>query len=296
LGTASASIASTSAPACLVIFRASTLKERPAQMINRLDLESLRQKFRSAQPYPYVAIDNFLVPGAAEEVAAAYPSFEKATEVGFGVNIVNEQRKIQVTDTSKFPDPVLRLGNELNSAKFMADVEYITGIPALLSDEQYEGGGMHLTGPGGRLDVHVDFNVTEHRKLFRRLNILVYLNPTWRDEWGGHIELWDKDVKVCHFRSQPIMNKCLIFETSNISYHGVTPLKTPPDVIRRSFAAYYYTKEPPANWDGKAHSTIFRARPDETLRRLVHMPLEQAKDKAERGLRWVKSRIKARLS
>jgi hypothetical protein len=261
-------------------------------MINRLDLESLRQKFRSAQPFPHVTIDNFLVPGTAEEVAAAYPSFEKATEMGFGVNIVNEQRKIQVTDTAKFPDPVRRLNDALASPKFMADVEYITGIPALLSDELLEGGGMHLTGPGGRLDVHVDFNVLEKRNLFRRLNILVYLNPTWRDEWGGQIELWDKDVKVCHLRSQPIINKCLIFETSNISYHGVAPLKTPPDIIRRSFAAYYYTKEPPAYWDGKAHSTIFKARPDETLRRLVHMPLEQLRDKVERGIRRVKSRLR----
>jgi hypothetical protein len=264
-------------------------------MINRLDLESLRQKFRSAQPFPHVTIDNFLVPGVAEEVAAAYPSFEKATEMGFGVHIVNEQRKIQVTDTAKFPDPVRRLSDALASPKFMADVEYITGIPALLADELLEGGGMHLTGPGGRLDVHVDFNVLEKRKLFRRLNILIYLNPTWRDEWGGQIELWDKDVKVCHLRSQPIINKCLIFETSDVSYHGVVPLKTPADVIRRSFAAYYYTKEPPANWDGQAHSTVFRARPDETMRRLVHMPLEQMRMKAKRGLGWVKSRIKAHL-
>jgi 2OG-Fe(II) oxygenase superfamily len=260
-------------------------------MIRPLDRESLRRQFQTAQPFPHLAIDNFLVPGAAEEVAAAYPSFEKASEMGFGFNLVNEQRKIQVTDAAKFPDPVRRLSEALASPQFLADVEYITGIPRLLSDERLEGGGMHLTGPGGRLDVHVDFNVLEERKLFRRLNILVYLNPTWRDEWGGHIELWDKTVKTCHFRSQPIINKCVIFETSDISYHGVSPLKTPPDVIRRSFAAYYYTKEPPAHWDGKAHSTIFRTRPDETLRRLIHMPAEKIWQRVERRIDWIKARI-----
>lgn len=264
-------------------------------MINRLDRETLRQQFRSAQPFPHVVIDNLLVPGAAEEVASAYPSFEKASEMGIGFNVVNEQRKIQVTDAGKFPEPVGRLNAALSSPEFLADLAFITGIPNLLADELLEGGGMHLTGPGGRLDVHVDFNVLEKRKLFRRLNILLYLNPTWRDEWGGQIELWDKEVKTCHFRSQPIMNKCLIFETSEISYHGVAPLKTPADVVRCSFAAYYYTKEAPSHWDGTAHSTVFRARPDETFRRMVYMPAERFRrriaERIHQSKQWVKARI-----
>jgi Rps23 Pro-64 3,4-dihydroxylase Tpa1-like proline 4-hydroxylase len=264
-------------------------------MLNRLDLESLRRQFRDARPFPHVVIDNFLAPGVAEEVAAAYPTFDRAQEQGFGVNIVNEQRKIQITDSNTFPEPVRRLSNLLASPEFLANIEYITGIPKLVADELLEGGGMHLTGPGGRLDVHVDFNVLKQRQLFRRLNILLYLNPVWRDEWGGHIELWDKAVKNCHLRAQPIMNKCLIFETSEISYHGVTPLKTPPDVARRSFAAYYYTKEAPSHWDGTAHSTIFRARPDENLRRFILMPAEQLRvqltERLRQSKKWLMGRI-----
>jgi hypothetical protein len=264
-------------------------------MLNRLDLESLRRQFREARPFPHVVIDNFLIPSAAEEIAAAYPTFEKAQDQGIGFNVVNEQRKIQITDSSRFPDPVRRLSDTLASPAFLANVEYITGIQKLLADDLLEGGGMHLTGPGGRLDVHVDFNILKERKLFRRLNILLYLNPVWQDEWGGHIELWDKAVKTCHLRAQPIMNKCLIFETSEISYHGVTPVKTPPDVARRSFAAYYYTKEPPSHWDGHAHSTVFRARPDENLRRMILMPAERLRRELTERLRqskkWVMNRI-----
>lgn len=242
-----------------------------------------------------MVIDNFLTPEAAAEVARSYPTFEQAKEQGFAFNFVNEQRKVQITDSAKFPDAVRRLNDAISSPQFRADLEYITGIPNILADEQLVGGGMHLTGSGGRLDVHVDFNLIEDRKLFRRLNILIYLNPTWKEEWGGHIELWDKDVRQCHNRCVPALNRCLIFETSEFSYHGVARVTAPADMVRHSFAAYYYTKEPPPKWDGASHSTIFRARPDEKFRGLVQMPVEklqrQIADKISRGKRKLKSLI-----
>lgn len=264
-------------------------------MINPLDKEALRETYRTAEPFPHIVIENFLKPGFAEEIASSFPSFEQARELGFAFNFVNEQRKIQVTDSAKFPAPVQRLHEFLASRAFLKNVEFITGIPQLLADERLEGGGMHLTGSGGRLDVHVDFNVLEPRKLFRRLNILLYLNPTWREEWGGQIELWDRDVKKCYFRSSPALNRCLIFETSDISYHGVAPVSAPADVVRHSFAAYYYTVEAPPHWNGASHSTVFKARPNEALLKFVRMPFErfrrQVVDRLHESKRWVKSRI-----
>ena len=67
----------------------------------------------------------------------------------------------------------------------------------------------------------------------------------------------------------PLINRCVVFETSDISFHGVEPVTCPPDVARKSFAGYYYTEDPPPNWDGKMHSTVFKPRPDEQLRDLV---------------------------
>jgi Rps23 Pro-64 3,4-dihydroxylase Tpa1-like proline 4-hydroxylase len=244
-------------------------------MINPLNLDALRDRYRSAVPFPYVVIENFLEPTAAEEIARSYPTFEQALKEGFSFNYVNEQRKVQISELAKTPEPVRRLNEAISSPQFLASVEYITGIPRLLADDRLAGGGMHLTGAGGRLDVHVDFNRIEDRQLFRRLNILLYLNPVWKPDWGGQIELWDKDVKVCHESCLPELNRCLIFETSDSSYHGVRPVTAPADVVRKSFAAYYYTVEAPPNWDGSSHSTIFRARPDEKFRGLVAMPAEK---------------------
>ena len=262
-------------------------------MINPLDRESLRTKFRSAQPFPHMVIDNFLAPGAAEEIARSYPTFEQASAQGFVFNFVNEQRKVQITDSKKFPDPVRRLNDAISAPAFLADLEYITGIPRILADEQLAGGGMHVTGSGGRLDVHVDFNLIEDRRLFRRLNILLYLNPVWNEAWGGHIELWDKTVHNCLYRCVPALNRCLVFETSDISYHGVARVTAPANIARQSFAAYYYTREAPAGWTGTVHSTIFRARPDEKLRGLVQMPIEKIRrglaEKIKQSKRLVKS-------
>lgn len=260
--------------------------------INPLDIERLRSQFQSASPFPYVEIPSFLSDDFARELAASYPTFEQCQQLGFGFSAVNERKKVQITDPERFPAPVARLHALLASPEFLAQVEQITGIPRLLADEQLVGGGMHVTGPHGRLDVHIDFNYLEERKLHRRLNILVYLNPTWNRAWGGSLELWDREVKNCVRSFAPELNRCVLFETSNISYHGVQPLTCPPSLARQSFAAYYYTREAPKHWNGTVHSTNFRARPHEILRAKVLMPLESAERHVRGRVQAAKHKVK----
>ena len=260
------------------------------QVIRSLDVAALHEQFRTAQPFPFVAIENFLDPEFAREVAAAYPTFETAKQMGFAFNAVNERKKVQITDRTRFPPPVQRLNDALASDGFLDQLSAITGIPMLLADEQLFGGGIHVTGPHGRLDVHVDFNVLQGG-LHRRLNLLVYLNPGWDEQWGGQVELWDRDVKTCVQQFAPVLNRCVIFETSDISFHGVAPLTCPPDQVRRSFATYYYTAAAPASFDAQ-HGTIFRARPDERLRGYVMMPAEQLQRRLSGQLRTAKYRLR----
>ncbi|HEB89887.1 MAG TPA: 2OG-Fe(II) oxygenase, partial [Deltaproteobacteria bacterium] len=251
----------------------------------------LKEEFDHAVPFRHVVIDGFLEPDFAMEVADAFPTFEEALEQGFAFNFVNERKKVQISDAGAFPAPVARLNEALAAPGFLADLEYITGIHGLLADPDLLGGGMHVTGPHGRLDVHLDFNYSEEHDWHRRLNILVYLNPKWDERWGGEVELWDRDVKVCHQTVAPLLNRCVIFETSDYSFHGVRPLTCPPDRVRKSFAAYYYTKEPPPGWDGRKFSTIFRARPDEWLRGWVLAPWERVRRHARRKARELKRSI-----
>lgn len=262
-----------------------------APILRPWDRDALKAEFDAAEPFRHVVIDELLDPAFAAEAAASFPSFEEARQMGFGFDFVNERAKVQITEAGKFPAPIRRLHEALASPAFLADLEHVTGIPRLLADERLAGGGMHVTGPHGRLDVHVDFNFEPARALHRRLNILVYLNADWDDAWGGEVELWDARVRECRRRLAPRLNRCVLFETSEISFHGVRPLRCPPDRARQSFAAYYYTREPPAGWDGRQHSTIFRARPDERFRRFVSMPAERAWREGRAFLRRSKRRL-----
>lgn len=259
--------------------------------IQPIDREALREKVRTATPVQNFCIDNFLDPAFAESVLAAYPSYADAMKAGKSFSAVNEKGKVQLTDAAKFAEPVAELNRELASPEFLDLLSYVFDMPNLLPDHELVGGGIHQTGPRGHLDVHVDFNFIEDRQLHRRLNILIYFNKDWKPEYGGNIELWDPEVKVCHHSYSPIFNRCVVFETNEVSYHGVTAVKCPEGMSRKSFAAYYYTKEAPAHWNGVSHSTIFKARPDEVLKGSVMMPLETAK----RRINGVLGRIKHKI-
>lgn len=263
-------------------------------ILSPFDPHVLKARFDAGTPFRHVVVDGFLDPGFAEQAAASFPGFGEARQLGFGFDFVNEREKIQISEAEKFPEPITRLNAALASREFLADLEIVTGIPRLLADEQLAGGGMHVTGPHGRLDVHVDFNYARERGLHRRLNLLLYLNPGWDETWGGEVELWDAEVRNCQRAVAPTLGRCLLFETSEISFHGVRPLRCPSDRARQSFAAYYYTREPPAGWNGRSHGTRFRARPDERFRRFVSMPVEKAWRRGRRLLRRSARRLRRR--
>nr|WP_247679863.1 2OG-Fe(II) oxygenase [Chitinophaga polysaccharea] len=114
-----------------------------------------------------------------------------------------------------------------------------------MKDDLLEGGGIHQSKRGGYLNIHADFTVhPHHRHWQRRVNVLVYLNPDWVEEWGGKLELWDTQMKACEKKVLPVFNRCVIFNTDADSYHGhPEPTTCPEDRHRRSIALYYYTEE-----------------------------------------------------
>jgi len=261
-------------------------------ILRPIDRTALRREFTSAQPFPFVRIEPFLDRTFAEELASSYPAFERAREQGRVFATVNERMKVQITDAKLFPRAVRTLDGVLASPAFLEDLSAITGIPGLLADERLEGGGMHITAAGGRLDVHVDFNYIEARQLHRRINLLLFLNPVWEERWGGYLQFWDREVGRCEHAFAPLLNRCIIFETSSVSFHGVTPVAGDAPVARCSFATYYYTREARENLTDTVHSTIFRPRPDEWVRGHVLMPVEQIQRRLGSGLRRIKRGVK----
>jgi Rps23 Pro-64 3,4-dihydroxylase Tpa1-like proline 4-hydroxylase len=147
----------------------------------------------------------------------------------------------------------------LNSIFFLGFLSELTGIPDLISDPYFDGAGLHETLPGGWLDVHADFNFHGASFLDRRLNVLVYLNRDWREEWGGALELWNADLSRCGRRVVPAFNRTVVFSTTDASFHGhPDPVRCPGGETRKSLALYYFTTGRPETERTPRHSTIWR--------------------------------------
>jgi hypothetical protein len=95
------------------------------------------------------------------------------------------------------------------------------------------------------------------------VNLILYLNPGWREEWGGALELWDKSMRNCVVKYPPVLNHAVIFTTDDRSLHGFPdPLACPDGQSRKSLALYYYTAE---DSEAVPKSTDYRARPKDGL-------------------------------
>ncbi|MFC5583469.1 2OG-Fe(II) oxygenase, partial [Rhodanobacter terrae] len=138
-----------------------------------------------------------------------------------------------------------RLDDAIKSPEFLKAVGELTGIEGLIYDPWYLGGGTHENRNGMSLDPHVDFNYHPSEKWHRRLNLIIYLNPTWDDSWGGCLEIF-RDPYADNRPSRavsPAFNRCVIFETSEKSWHGFDAIRLPDehaDISRRSIALYFY--------------------------------------------------------
>src|SRR4030095_8784305 len=108
----------------------------------------------------------------------------------------------------------------LNSAAVTSFLEQLTGLSGRVAHPDFGGAGPTVVQPGGFLEIHADFNWHPLLEKHRRLNVLVYLNPGWRDEWGGHLELWNAEATRCERRILPAFNRTVVFDTGERSFHG----------------------------------------------------------------------------
>jgi hypothetical protein len=239
--------------------------------------------YAAAQPFPHIVIDDFLPAAAAEEVYASFTSFDR--DVWRRSEHPNSI-KLACNKLEQMPEPIQGTLTFFNTAGLMESVSAITGVEGLVADPRFEGGGMHLIKRGGFLRIHADFNYHRRLQMDRRLNLLLYLNKEWKDEYGGHLELWSRDMSRCVQRIAPLFNRCVIFSTTDFSYHGhPDPLACPPELTRKSLAVYYYTPERPAEERGSSHSTLYKARPQDPGARSQRLG----------ELRWFVRRIALRL-
>jgi Rps23 Pro-64 3,4-dihydroxylase Tpa1-like proline 4-hydroxylase len=220
------------------------------------DAAALRAQYAGAEPFPHIVLDGLFDDDLLDAVLREFPDrqamkwreFDTATEKKLGY----------YHESSSISKTVRDFLNEMNSFEMLLWLEALTGIEGLIPDPYFGGGGLHQIEAGGFLKVHADFNVHPKLKLDRRLNLLVYLNKDWRDEYGGHLELWDRDGNGCRTKILPLFNRTVIFSTSDTSFHGHPhPLTPPAGASRKSVSLYYYTAGRPEGERSAAHDTLF---------------------------------------
>lgn len=218
--------------------------------------------YKNAQPFPNINFDDFFNEDFLTEVLAEFPDLSEKDSISFNDT---KQIKLAGKGESNFGPQTKILMHFLNSEPFLNFLQILTGIDEpLISDPYFFGGGQHEIKKGGLLKVHADFNKHPQLKLDRRINVLVYLNKDWKEEYGGDFELWDKNMEKCEKKILPLFNRMAIFSTTDFSYHGhPDALNCPEDRSRKSLALYYYSNGRPAseiNTNQEKHNTLFRER------------------------------------
>ena len=241
-----------------------------------LQLEQWKMSFNDAKPFRFLIIDDFFETSFAQKLANSFPSLEEMNVNYKGIN----ERKSEHSDFNKLPLIFSELKQVISSTELTCAIETITQVQNLeLINDRY-GYGLHQGGKNSFLDIHVDYNLHPIERKQRRLNLILFLNPEWRQDWGGSLELWNKNVSVCEQSILPIFNRCVLFECNEYSFHGYSQIDCPPHITRKSFYQYYFTK--PGD-KIVYHDTIFKNKPQEPINKKIVVPIKEGlKNNAKR--------------
>lgn len=218
--------------------------------------------YASAEIFPHIIFEDFV---NGDILDKALRDFPQISDQGWIHYIHYNEIKGGLNKRDMIPPSLLAIIDELNSSRFISYLEKLTGIKNLIPDHGLEGGGLHQIKRGGFLNIHADFSAHPHHRMWRRrVNVLLYLNKDWKEEYGGKLELWTKDMKQAFRKILPVFNRCVIFNTDLDSFHGhPEPLNCPEDRTRKSIALYYFTEEkiPPTKV-----ATNYQARPGDGIK------------------------------
>ncbi len=230
------------------------------------DAARIAEQFAPRKPFRHVVIDDFLSADYARRLLEEFPDFERGNARNEAGELANKSTVERIRELGL---PYRELDDLIKSSGFLELIGKLTGIENLLYDPWYFGGGTHENREGQDLDPHVDFNRHPIENWHRRLNLIIYLNPEWQDNWGGSLEI-HTDPRAGDNRTQlitPLFNRCVIFETTETSWHGFSRISLPDEkkaLSRRSIALYFYSADRPIEELADPHSTIYvdRALPD----------------------------------
>lgn len=216
---------------------------------------------QAADSVPHFFIDDVLPEAVALQIRRAYPA-------GENMRTRRSLRELKhVAAQMDQYDPLLEEAlYAFQDSRIVNLIEEVTGLKALLPDEQLYAGGISMMSEGHFLNPHLDNSHDKNRELYRVLNLLYYVSPGWGVASGGNLELWPTGVKGKQITVESRFNRLVVMITNRNSWHSVSPVVV--DDLRCCVSNYYFSKKPAEDQE-YFHITSFRGRPEQPVRDVV---------------------------
>ncbi len=206
------------------------------------------------------AIDGLLPVEIAEKIAASFPTTDK-------MRLLNSFRERKFTSKSlgDFDPLISDITFALQDDKVIAKIAELTDIRDAVGDPHLYAGGLSAMERGHFLNPHIDNSHDGELRNYRVLNLLYYITPDWKQEYGGSLELWDDKV-TRPVEIPSLFNRLILMATNERSWHSVNEIKA--EATRNCISNYYFSPHSP-NGHETSHVTYFKARPEQKLRRVL---------------------------
>lgn len=205
--------------------------------------ESILDLIFESEPFPYTVIDDFIKPEYLPLLLKEMDQLSIHHSYYHGHDSIEKNK---FAFKSNFQPTLQQLFQELNSDEFIDLIEKQTGIPNIIRNNlNLNGAGVHKVLNNGFLCMHADFEGYRddtYGLLDRRLNLLLYMNPDWKEAYHGELCLYDKHAQKITKKILPLLNRCVLFFTPNNIHGHPKPLDIPGHLCRQSITTYYYTK------------------------------------------------------
>jgi hypothetical protein len=228
--------------------------------INENNFKCALNNFKGRYPFDHCVIDDFFNLDIAEKLEQEFLDYEDERWFCYKNDI---EDKKTLNNWALFPSLTYQVFKYLIADEFINILKQKLNYK-LFKDPGLHGGGWHIHSTGGNLNPHLDYSIHPKLLLQRKLNIIIYLSSSLKDEDGGHLGLWMHDKKNMIpgdlvKEIQPKFNRAIVFDTTQNSWHGISrPLVQDSGVYRKSFAVYYLTN-PPEGVDTRQRA-LFAAR------------------------------------
>lgn len=206
-------------------------------------IEKIKKDFKNDEPFKHCVIDNFLTQELANAVhdELQMPQYDPHASCDWHVYKNPIEYSYAYDKFECFTPTIKRVYNEFANPEFIKLLQIITGIEELEYDHLLHGAGVTRYYNNGRLHIHLDYE--KHPRLEekeRKLNIILYMSKNWNPEWNGGTELFDKECTKMVKRVDCVFNRALIFQTNELSWHGIpTKIKCHENECRIALNMYY---------------------------------------------------------